>query len=91
MGRWWWFGLCFRFFNNLFLVNSFSSSKFADLSWFALGLLVASGLVIRMISLLYINYNMFACFDVLKGQVMRNLGGYCWGIELGRTGWSGVG
>ena len=60
--------LCVQLYSQLGVLNSFSGSKFSDLTWFSLGLLVATGLIIRMVSLLYINYNMFACFDVLKGQ-----------------------
>nr|ALR73784.1 cytochrome c oxidase subunit 2 [Perkinsela sp. CCAP 1560/4] len=46
--------------------NTYSSSKYSDLTWFSLGMIVAIGLITRMIALLYVNYNLFACFDVLK-------------------------
>lgn len=41
-------------------------------------MVVAMGLITRMVALLYINYNLFACFDVLKGQVVEERGDEGW-------------
>lgn len=66
------FGLVLVFFNinfkNLSVVNTFSASKFNDITWFTLGLVVALTLITRTIALLYINSGLFSSFDVLKGQ-----------------------
>jgi hypothetical protein len=52
-------------------------------------MLIAMGLICRMIALLYINYNLFSCFDTLIRARRVNQGDFCKGAGEGRggTGW----